>query len=38
LRKKGSASYAIVRNEVNLENMVAVFEKAIDAVLKGSWR
>lgn len=36
LRKKGSASYAIVRDEVNLENMVAVFGKAIDAVLKGS--
>ena len=34
LRKKGSASYAIVRDEVNLENMVAAFDQAIISVMK----
>jgi len=34
LRKKGSASYTIVRDEVNLEAMVAAFEKAIITVMK----
>jgi glycosyltransferase involved in cell wall biosynthesis len=34
LRKKGSASYAIVRDEVNLEAMVRAFEQAIITVMK----
>lgn len=36
LRKKGSASFAIVRDDVNLEAMLAAFEKAIGTVMKGS--
>lgn len=34
LRKMGAASYQIVSREVNLENMVAVFVKAIQKVLE----
>jgi glycosyltransferase involved in cell wall biosynthesis len=34
LRKKGSASYRIVSQEINLENMVAVFLKAIEKVME----
>lgn len=34
LRKKGSASYAIVRDEVNLEAMVRAFEQAIITIMK----
>jgi len=33
LRKKGSASYRIVSQEINLEKMVAVFSKAIQKVM-----
>jgi len=36
LRKKGSASFAIVRDDVNIETMLAAFEKAIGTVMKGS--
>jgi len=32
LRKKGSASYRIVSQEINLEKMVAVFSKAVEKV------
>ena len=35
LRKKGRASYRIVSEEVNLENMVVVFQQAIKEVLNG---
>jgi glycosyltransferase involved in cell wall biosynthesis len=34
LRKMGAASFDIVKSEVNLENMVAAFKGAIDAVRK----
>jgi len=34
LRKKGSASYRIVSQEINLENMVAVFSRAIKKVME----
>ena len=34
LRKKGSASYRIVCQEINLENMVAVFSRAIEKVME----
>jgi glycosyltransferase involved in cell wall biosynthesis len=34
LRKKGSASYRIVSQEINLENMVAVFSRAIEKVME----
>ena len=34
LRKKGSASYRIVSHEINLENMVAVFSRAIEKVME----
>ena len=34
LRKKGSASYRIVSQEINLEKMVAVFSKAIQKVME----
>lgn len=36
LRKKGTTSFCIVRDEVNLERMLAVFTKAIEAVVKGN--
>ncbi len=36
LREKGTASFHIVDDEVNLEAMQAAFKKAIDTVLKGS--
>ncbi|NMC13409.1 MAG: glycosyltransferase family 4 protein [Chloroflexi bacterium] len=36
LRKKGSASFTIVHDEVNVEAMLQAFTKAIDTVLKGS--
>jgi glycosyltransferase involved in cell wall biosynthesis len=34
LREKGSASYRIVSQEINLENMVAVFSRAIEKVME----
>ncbi len=34
LRKKGSASYRIVSQEINLEKMVAIFSKAIEKVME----
>ena len=34
LRKKGNASYRIVSQEINLENMVEVFSKAIEKVME----
>ncbi|MGV8026258.1 MAG: glycosyltransferase [Anaerolineaceae bacterium] len=38
LRKKGSVSFTIVRDDVNLESMLAAFVKAISAVMKGPSR
>jgi hypothetical protein len=35
LRQMGKASYKIVSQDVNLENMVAVFTQAIHQVLEG---
>jgi len=35
LRKMGQASYRIVAEEINLENMLAAFEKAVQLALKG---
>ena len=34
LREMGAASFQIVKNEINLENMVIAFEKAIQKVLR----
>jgi glycosyltransferase involved in cell wall biosynthesis len=34
LRKKGAASFRIVSEEINLENMIAVFSKAIHKVME----
>jgi glycosyltransferase involved in cell wall biosynthesis len=34
LRKKGRASYQIAANEINLENMVAVFQEAVMKVIE----
>jgi glycosyltransferase involved in cell wall biosynthesis len=35
LRQKGLASYRIVAEEINLENMVTVFERAVNSVWRG---